>query len=700
MSRLQALRDRLADATATVGVIYRKELVDTLRDRRTLATMILVPTVLYPLSVLGTSEFLSVEQAVARERVVHVASLRPLPAAIRTRLEAVPQLALAAAPILTATLAPERESELLRTTLDVGLHDAVLVVSASAARSLEGLGTVRIELAYDPTRPYAEQTAERVESALTDVALELRDLRMRGLGLEPSTARPIALARRSVATAGELGGHLAASLLPMLALFFIALSSFYPAVDLTAGEKERGTLATLLTAPVGPKEVVWGKYLCVLTIGSIAGLVNVAVMALTLLRALASAPEASRAALPNLTAGTVLGLVASAVVLAALVAAVMLVGATFARSFRDASNLLTPVMFACLAPGMLAALPTVELSPAWAGVPIAGPVLLSKALLSGRVDLGSGLVAVVSTVAYAALLLAAAARLFTDERALFSTDGRRADLDALLTAPPEPGPGAALAFVSVLFVGNYYGGLLLEALPVLVAMPLMQLGLQALPAIGLALWLRARVPVRETLGLALPARPLGAFGGAALVGLGAWLGVSLPILWLQSELPGQAAAARALEASLGLDGAPLLGLWLALAVAPAVAEELAFRGVVLGLLRRRLAPLAAVGLSAVLFGLLHGSVFRLLPTTALGLVLGLLALRTGSIWPGVVAHALTNGIAVSLQTRAPPELLERLSRPSAWALLGLVVLAAGAAVVSAVTPGDKSAGRPHDASES
>jgi sodium transport system permease protein len=464
----------------------------------------------------------------------------------------------------------------------------------------------------------------------------------------------------------------------MLILVFIAISCFYPAIELTAGEKERGTLATLLTAPVEAAEIVMGKYLVVMTIGILAGLLNVSVMTLTVLRAVAGAAErgaeAPVAALPHLTPGLVLGLLAAVVLVAAVVAAVMLLAATFARSFRDANSLLTPVLLVVLAPAFLASFPSAALDARWAAVPIAGPVLWMKALLLDKAVGSEALGVVVSSAGTAFLLLGLATRVFGDERVLFASEGRRADARTLLLGAPQLGPGSALAFASVLFIGNFFLGAVLVPLHPLAAVLATQLVLHAGASWAFARWTRA--PELLSVG-----RPEGgaarALAAAVLIGGAAWIGCSMPLVWLQGALvPGQEAASAALKGNLSLEGTPLVVVVLALAVVPAIAEELAFRGVVLGALSTRLRPASAILLSALLFAISHGSLFRLLPTLVLGVLLGLIARRTRTLWPSMLAHALNNGILLALD-RASPEAVERLGAPTAWAAAGAAAVTVG-----------------------
>ncbi len=652
-----------------VGTIYKKEVVDTLRDRRTLATMLLVPMVSYPLLVLFVSEVASVEQAAAASRQVAVRTLGPVPQPVLEAITSTASIRWAGAGAKVDSTKEGARALLVDEEIDV-----VLAASATAAAALEALGTAHLTIYFDETRPFAHQSVELVRERLTELALDLRDMRMAALDLDTATARPLSIRSRSIATSSQVGSQIASLYLPMLILFFVALSSFYPAVDLTAGEKERGTLATLLTAPIRPLEIVWGKYLAVVTIGTLAGLLNVAVISATLARAVSGGGDAVKASLPEVNLPMVLGLLIAVMVLAALIGAVMLVSATFARSFRDANNLLAPVLLVTMAPALLGVLPRVQLTPAMAAVPVANGVLLMKGLLTQNVQWSSAAVVVASTMAYTALLLALAARVFADERVLFSTEGRRADFSTLVLAPPAPGPGAAVAFAAMVFIGNYYGALLVTGLPAVLGVVCVQLAVHTGGALAFTRWLRQ--PFAEMLRLA-PPLPI-AFAAAALIGLGAWLGLSLPVLWLQDALlSGQAEAAESLKSSLGIDGVALPLLILSLAIVPALGEELVFRGAILGLLEKRWTPTSALIGQAVLFGLMHGSVFRFLPTALLGLVLGHLAKKTGSVWPGVLAHAMTNAIALSLDRLAPAMVERHLATPSALALAGLAILAAG-----------------------
>ncbi len=655
-------------------IIYKKELLDTLRDRRTLAAMLLVPMVAYPVALLVTSETIAVERRAQRERTVTVDIVTPLPPALIMGLGAEPELTVRLSTASATRSHVEDRPRQARAAIADGA-DVSLAMSATAAQAFDALGTAKLEIYYDPTEPFGDASVRRVEKTVLRLDHRFRVERMEAADLPPTAADPLELERHSVATDNAVQNQFLASILPALVLVFIAISCFYPAVDLTAGEKERRTLATLLTAPVPTIHIVWGKYLAVVTIGTLAGLLNVVVLGLTFLRVVSADPSIGPIHF-GFAPMTVLGFLVAIVSIAAPLAAVMLLFACFARSFRDASYLLTPVLLVAAVPAVLSAMPTFELTPQLAAIPLANAALLMKATLAERPPASALLIVPIVAVATTGVLLALVERVFADERVLFSTGGPRADLKSLLARAPRASLETALAFAAGVFVLDYYAGLFTSDVSPLAGVVISQTVCHFGAALAFAAWMRRSIPPRAMLATRWPsARGL---LGATLVGGGAWLGISLPAAWLTSWLvPGQAEASEAFSAALDLGATPVVLLVLALAVVPAICEELLFRGVVYRLMCGTLAPRTAVVAQAIVFGLFHGSIYRLLPTALLGLILGELRRRTGSVLPGIVAHLMTNGIILLVEREAPAELVNQLGEPTLWALAGV-----GAVVVA------------------
>jgi sodium transport system permease protein len=563
---------------------------------------------------------------------------------------------------------------------------AVAVIGAAA----DADGTRDVTLLFDA----ASDRSQRGRAELTGALDEWRDSlladRLSGRGLPRTFAVPLAVNDSSVALPAEMGGYTLGRVLPLLLVVITLLGAFYPAIDLAAGEKERGTLETLLTAPVPASAVVTGKFVTVALIGLIAAALNLGSMLLTFQTGMLQFTAMLDIEV-SLPARAVAAIFLTLVPLAVLFSALFLGLAVRAASFKEAQNTLTPVYMVVLVPAMLPMFPGISFGPVLAMTPVAGVSFFFRDLMAGEPDWVLGVLVLVSTTLYAAATLAFAARAFGDERVLFGT-GAEADptdrswLERLRGRRADgrvPDPATALGFVALLAVLFFYGGVRLQ-------IGLGESGLLAaewlllfVPAVAFVLF--GGYDVRRTLSLRAPsARGLSAgvllvAGGLPLVWLLGWLQTFvLPIPWEMLEGLEELVTAR--------DAGRFLWLMLLLAVTPALCEEIVFRGVLLGS-TRTLEPWRMIVLNGVVFGAFHLSfetVIRFLPTAALGALIAWTVWRTGSLWVGALMHFLNNGSIVAITSM--PALRESLSDPDAppplWLIpLGAAVFAAGVRLV-------------------
>jgi sodium transport system permease protein len=165
--------------------------------------------------------------------------------------------------------------------------------------------------------------------------------------------------------------------------------------------------------------------------------------------------------------------------------------------------------------------------------------------------------------------------------------------------------------------------------------------------------------------------------GAVLVGLSAWMVVGLMADWLFPAPKEVIEALRRLITPPDRQRSVVASLFL-VALSPAICEEALFRGPILRGLRTRFSATGATIICGLLFGLFHADPWRLLPTAALGVALGTLALASGSIVPAMIAHFVNNATLVLL---AQLHLDETGTMPVATRLAligaGAVVLAGG-----------------------
>jgi len=194
----------------------------------------------------------------------------------------------------------------------------------------------------------------------------------------------------------------------------------YPAIDLTAGERERGTLEMLMATPISREALLAAKYVAVLTVAVLTALINLAMMAITfvVLGRWMLAPESL-----GLSLGMIPVVLFLVVLFAAFYSAVLLALSSIARSFKEAQAYLVPLMLVSLLPGLLALVPNLHLSYGLALVPLLNIVLLARDLLSGVGSSGVALIVIVATVVYGYIALVLASRTFGAEAVLYS-DGR------------------------------------------------------------------------------------------------------------------------------------------------------------------------------------------------------------------------------------------------------------------------------------
>jgi ABC-2 type transport system permease protein/sodium transport system permease protein len=211
-----------------------------------------------------------------------------------------------------------------------------------------------------------------------------------------------------------------AALIPLVLILMTITGAVYPAIDLTAGERERGTLEVLVAAPVPRLSLLIAKYVAVLTVAVLTALINLTVMTATLLITGLGPMIFGPGGLSLLVMAEVFGLL---LLFAAFFAAVLLALTSFARSFKEAQAYLIPLMLVSLVPGLLALLPGLKLEGTLTVAPLLNIVLLGRDLLEGQAHLTAAAVVVVSTFLYALAALALAARIFGAEAVLYSESG-------------------------------------------------------------------------------------------------------------------------------------------------------------------------------------------------------------------------------------------------------------------------------------
>ena len=407
-----------------IFTVYGKELRDMLRDRRTLISMIVIPTIAMPglLALVVAVSFKVEREVAATPPTVMILGGDDSPAT-RAGLTKNPNL----------TIAPAHENW-RQQIVDKKLRAAVEFPPGLDATLAAG-GTATINIYHYEGEVRSSRAVAEVRKFFDTKSSAVVSTRLAAHGLAPAAIKPIELSPQNVAPPEKVGGNLIGGIIPYFFLILAFTGAMYPAMDLTAGEKERGTMETLLCSPVGRVDIVLGKFLMILTasLGTVACsllsmMVTFSVGGSILARSIGGgdAATAARAAskIASMTTLDPVGLIAvvgMVLPMVVLFAATLFTISLFAKSFKEAQSYVSPLIVVILMPAMIGLLPGVELNWKLALVPILNVSLASKELVSGvwHWDL-LGLI-FASTCLYAAIALGLAVRMFNREGVIFRT---------------------------------------------------------------------------------------------------------------------------------------------------------------------------------------------------------------------------------------------------------------------------------------
>jgi sodium transport system permease protein len=509
----------------------------------------------------------------------------------------------------------------------------------------------------------------RVREALDKWERQLLKDRLELAQLPETVPDPVSLLSIDVANQDEIAASVWGKVFPALLIIMALTGAFYPAIDVAAGEKERGTMETLLICPATRSEIVLGKFLTVLLFSMATTILNLISMGFTgkyIVSMTAGAAVSGMGAVPLPTPLALFWLLILLVPLAAFFSALCLALATFARSNKEGQYYLTPLFMITMGMTMFSMSPSIELTATggsslfYCAMPIVGPALLLKALLMnpGNTEvLVFALPVLMSSIGYSLIALWWAVEQFKSEEVLFR-EAEQFDLklwirqllrdkDPLPTFVQAAGCFMLMMFLQFVTINVLRGSMVGVAAEDLgkTMMKLavtQQLALIAAPAVFMAILLTSSA--RKTLRLKLPSmRMLGVAIALPLV----LHPIAIELLAsLHDFFPQLPDSAKAAFATMADDSIPLIAVLAVFALTPALCEEVAFRGFILSGFGSGGRTSVAIILSSITFGLIHMIPQQVFNATLLGMVLGLIAVRSKSLLPGIIFHFCFNALAV------------------------------------------------------
>lgn len=503
--------------------------------------------------------------------------------------------------------------------------------------------------------------ANRIQKALTAWEDAVRQESFQRASLPAELQHPARLEWIEVAQEEQVAASVWSKMFPALLVIMALTGAFYPAIDLGAGEKERGTMETLLISPARRVELVLGKFATIMLFSCATALLNLLSMGLTGQQMASVMGEGMTKTVsldfPGLA--PLMWLVILLLPLSALFSALCLALATFARSTKEGQYYLTPLLMVVMGLTMFCLSPAVEMTPLYSVIPVVNVALLLKGLLLNSANSGElavyAIPVLVSSIGYSVLALWWAIELYNSEDVLFR-EAEKFDIrmwfrQMLRTKDAVPAfPESIFCFVLILMLQflamNYLKPDLNVADPGSSMMQLIvvqQLTMVACPAVFMGVLLTTSL--RATFRLRMPS--LTALGlGAGLAMVAHPLTVELSQFLVEHQVfPELPESARQVMSLMKTGDKPTWLLLMVFAVTPAICEELAFRGFILSGLARGGRLAIAVGISSLMFGIIHMIPQQVFNAALLGLVLGLLAIYSRSLFPAMIFHFLNNALA-------------------------------------------------------
>ena len=686
--------------------LARRDLLEFIRDRRTLFVTLLLPMAMYP--ILALSSALGVRTAVsdidsrdapsdlavvlsgeardAREFTDRVGGLQK------------PEDGRAASDWPASISFGFAAADKARAAVEAGQADLWVEVPKDVLGVLDGDQMLSMEAQGPTTQPLPPRVREQFTAVMRSLGEDARRRRIERAGLPDSLLHPVAV--RFTGKTDPPGTVSTRSILPTVAGgVFVLLAvltmtgAFYPAIDAIAGEKERGTIETLLIAPCAAIDIVAGKFLAVWAVALATLLANVISIALTTAVSLRFLPQGGKLLpeghLPGVLAVSLLAFIG----LSAVAAAMCLAVTTASKSGKEAQNTLTPVLLFASALAGAGAVSDVGRSMLLPVVPFAGQVALARATLEPderptlhRLDTVDGpapqtpvglptrtavsdgierlilplALSLSSSAVIVWLLLQWTATMLTDEEILF----RGPDVaGGLLTRPVRrrrPTVAQGLTALAIGLSGLWYAQGIAPT-DFALAIPVQQAAAVGLPLVLLLAW--QRVDLRRTFGLRWPEavtggrsgavwRTIVSVAGAMLVGGGLFvLGAAVLLAVRGTHVSAEAKGLA--EKLIGMmRDKPIWLSWSLIALLPAIGEELLFRGWVqsafIGSWPSRWRVVAGVLAQAACFAVFHLLPERMPQTFALGIVTGGLTLATRSLLPAIACHAAHNSMPLAM----------------------------------------------------
>lgn len=655
--------------TKMIRTLVKKEMLDVFRDKKTMIMMVLVPVILYPLIFVGVLQLMSFisssmetqnyriavdaeDEDVFLHKLLEKAKASAEPEGTDDAAEAGEKIS---AEHFTEDdrngSKPDDPQDLYEITVvdtasftdyETALNEEIIDVYVSGRMQD---GTMQYDVYYLSSVTNSAYAADIVTETFDDLKEEMTRQKIQEAGLDiHKILEPVAYEKRDTASSEQSLGSVMGSVLPFMLIISLLMGTMYPAIDTTAGERERGTLETILTLPVTNRQLIVSKFITVAVIGMISALLNILSMggiALYMYEIMDMQTDMGSFEIGKFVPAILVCMLAI-FAFSLFISAITMCVTSFAKSYKEANNYITPLMLVVMFTGYIGFIPNIELTQSMAMMPVANICLLIKNMLAFKVDYAAIAVVLISNVAYAVIAILFLSKIYDSEAILFSEQKGSLQLfekRSNLQRGGVPTVSDVWFIVALTILLVLYAGSLLQLRFGLAGLFGTQMILLFTP---LAIVVYTKRDIRRTYGFA--GTKVTGFIGATFLVTGFF---PLNIVLASGLMKLFPTSTEYVETAFsGIMGDNVFAALFVIALAPAVCEEMLFRGLILHALKARYRAVSAIVITAALFGAYHMSLVKFIPTGLLGLLLCYVVWRTGSIYPAMLMHFLNNAYSV------------------------------------------------------
>ncbi|MCK4956767.1 MAG: CPBP family intramembrane metalloprotease [Candidatus Cloacimonetes bacterium] len=609
--------------------IYKKEMLDILRDKRTVISTIVVPIILYPLLMVGISSIMSRQEQKLEEQTAIIY----LDDQVRDMNSGK----------IMAYLSNVKNVQIMNEVDDPMnlIHEDIVkaIITITDTVNSSGFQILRAKISYDESDEKAARVFRQLRDEFVKIENDIIGDRLADISVDVEILSAVEVIKDNIAPPEQMLGFFIGQILPYLLIMLTISGGAVVASDLVAGEKERGTLETILVSAAHRNELVFGKYLTIITISFITVFLNLFSMYVSFQHMLGQTGIDMQNI--NLPLGNFALVLVAMLPMITLFAAILLSISTFSRNIKEAQSYQMPLLMVGMMAAMITIFPAFELNAGMALIPIVNIALLFKDIMMNNFQLDYFLIVVGSTLILDIAAIYYSIKLFNNESILFRT----AEEKSLKFWGKEKRDIFSQQFIFIFFTVIlllfYYIGTGWQMENLESGLIKTQLLLILLPVI---LILRvSKNDLKQT--LRLKKTNFKNYLVAILAAVPIIIIVSIITQLINIIYPIPESYLKAMENLLTMSDGGLLRTIIIIAVLPGICEEILFRGFIINGFKKR-GFLSSIVITALLFGIIHLELFKLIPVIIIGIWLGYLVLRTNSLFVPIIAHIINNTLAV------------------------------------------------------